>query len=276
MPKTLSSCTGRMDEFIEALKEPSVIEAIAKALAPFIARSIDESLDAKLAEFKSSLDNIKREAVALKSTVAEVRAQVDGIRIENSLLKKQVQEQGLRLEDTEIYSRAHDLIIRGLPEGSYAERATASASEADPLPVESHTAVEASILALCNDRLDVTVTPRDISVAHRLKSGKNDAHRPIIVRFASRRMRDEVLRAKKKLFVRTDSSSTNTGTVFISEHLTRGVAALFFDARKLVRENKLGSAWTHKGLVNVKFTKEQNEKPTIVRCLADLSKTSHP
>ena len=53
----------------------------------------------------------------------------------------------------------------------------------------------------------------------------------------------------------------------------RRVAALFFDAHKLIRENKLGSAWTHKRLVNVKFTKEQSEKPTIMRCLANLSKT---
>ena len=106
IPKIPASSPGRMDKFIEALKEPTVIEAFAKALAPFIAGTIDEAFDAKLVDFKLSLDNIKREA--LKSTVKEVRVQVEVIRIENTLLKKQTQEQGFRLEDTEIYSRTHD------------------------------------------------------------------------------------------------------------------------------------------------------------------------
>ena len=86
-----------------------------------------------------------------------------------------------------------------------------------------------------------------------VKIGPYDISHPVIVRFTSRR--DEMLCATKKLYIpRGGSDSGNEAGVFISEYLTRGVASLFFKARKLVRENELASARTNKGLVNVKFT----------------------
>lgn len=241
-------------ELIEALKDPAVAEAIATALGPYIARAIDAAVDKKLAEINSVVVNLTLEVSALKA---------------------QVDEQGKRLEDVEIYSRAHDLIIRGLPENSYAERSSASGTDSDALMSESHSSVESSVLSLCNDRLGISVYPRDISVAHRLKAGKSDKYRPVIVRFSSRRIRDDVLRARKKLMTDPTSLHNNQDKVFISEHLTRPVANLFFEARKMMREKRLASAWTHKGLVNVKFTANANEKPTIIRSLAELSRPHH-
>jgi hypothetical protein len=135
--------------------------------------------------------------------------------------------------------------------------------------------VESSVLQLCNDTLGIEVSSKDISVAHRLKAGKNDRYRPIIVRFASRKVRDEIFRAKRKLFAPRDrdgSSSGNTEKIYISEHLTRGVSNIFFEARKMVRDKRLASAWTHKGLVNVKYSAEANEKPTVIRALADFGR----
>ena len=262
-----SASSARTDEFIEALKDPAVAEAIASALGPFIARAIDAALDTKLTELKSVIAGLTLEASSLKSTVGAVQS-------ENARLKTLVEDQGKRLEEMEIYSRAHDLIIRGLPESTYAERASASAQDTDTLMSESHSSVERSVLALCNEKLAISVGPRDISVAHRLKAGKNDKHRPIIVRFTSRRIRDEVLRAKKKLIISPSMSSRDStqDMVFISEHLTRGVSSLFFEARKLVREKRLTAAWTHKGLVNIKFTNNVNEKPTIIQSQAELSR----
>ena len=133
---------------------------------------------------------------------------------------------------------------------------------------ESYASVEASVLKLCNETLSVPVDPREISVAHRLKAGKNDKYRPVIVRFTNRRVRDEVLRAKKKLIVPRNNMTTDSARaekVFISEHLTRNVSILFFEARKLVKEKKIASAWTHKGLVNIKHTTDAQEKPTVIR-----------
>ena len=47
-------------------------------------------------------------------------------------------------------------------------------------------------------RLWVSLSTRDISTAHRLPGGKT-GERPIIVRFARRAMKTEMLRNKKKL-----------------------------------------------------------------------------
>lgn len=87
----------------------------------------------------------------------------------------------------EIYSRARDLIIRGLPKSTYFEHATASANGTDVMPSESHTSVAASILKLCNETLEVPIELHEISVAHRLKAGKSESHCPIIVQFTSQK-----------------------------------------------------------------------------------------
>lgn len=252
-------------ELIEAFRDTSVAEAIAAALGPFIARAIDAALEAKLAGLRTTVAGLATDNAGFKASLV-------AITLENTTLKLQVEEQSRRLEDVEIYSRAHDIIIRGLPETSHAERASANA-DADALTTDSHASVESSVLALCSDRLGVRVTERDISVAHRLRAGPKDSSRPIIVRFTSRRVRDDVLRAKKKLFVpRSTNESGNTPGVFISEHLTRSVSTLYFEARKMVREKKIVSAWTNKGLVNIKFTADAAEKPTVIRSLADIHK----
>ena len=61
-------------------------------------------------------------------------------------------------------------------------------------------------------------------MAHRLKLGKNDKFRPVIVRFSNRRVRDEILRSKKKLMLPRDSTDDK---IFISEHLVRSFVRSF-------------------------------------------------
>lgn len=251
MPPTRTSPSSTKDDLIEALKDPQVAEALACALAPIIAREVSTAL------------------TAVQNKIAELES-------DNQRLRDQVMEQGGRLEELEIYSRSHDLVIRGLPESSYSEVATASVQDSASQSAESHSSVAKTVLRFCNDKLSVVVDASEISVAHRLKQGKNDNVRPIIVRFTNRRVRDEVLRAKKKLSVPRDhlgvtQERIHKDRVFICEHLTRSVSSLFYEARKLVKEKRLFAAWTHKGLVNVKRTGNPNEKPTVIRSLVELS-----
>ena len=115
-----TSVSPRSDEIIEAFKDPTVVEAIASALGPFIARAIDAALEKRIGALQSAVAKLSQESAALDAKVLEVKA-------ENERLATWVKEQGERLEELEIYSRAHDLIIKGLPESSYSERATSSA-----------------------------------------------------------------------------------------------------------------------------------------------------
>lgn len=255
-----------VDEFVTLLSDPRVTDILQKLLDPLINLSVEEAIKRHLGPIQTAVKDLKQESTRLGNTVARVEA-------ENQLLRSQVEDQAVRLEDLEIYSRSHDIIVRGLPESSSAERATASATDSSNLSSNSYQSVENSILALCNNTLSVPTTPKDILVAHRLKAGKNDKFRPVIVRFASRKIRDDIYRAKKKLFQPRDNEQRQDGQhvrVYITEHLTRKNSDVYFEARNLVKAKRLAFAWTYNGLTNVKLSSDVQEKPTVIRSAEDL------
>lgn len=128
-----------------------------------------------------------------------------------------------------------------------------------------HQSVESTFIDFCNDSLGLRVTPQDISIIHRISASSKDTVRPIIVRFTNRRTRDAVYRARKLL-----KDHNHSSRVYISEHLTKVSAGLFYEARQLQRQNKLSSAWTQGGQVYVKFTSDLSVRPTLVKKKLDL------
>ena len=271
--KARSSTTT--EDLIEALLDSKLVEALAAALSPYLTKLIDnhvtarfDALDQSLAELKASGEATKKSHEALKQETVGLKRSYEALKEENVLLKKQLDEQAARVEDLDVYSRSDNLIIKGLPEQSYAERATDSSDASRPAPptAASHLAVETTVLAFCRDALKLDVSPQDISTAHRLKAGPRDATRPIIVRFTSRRVRENVFRAKKLL---KDAPLPNK--VYISEQLTKTASTLFYEARKKQREKMLTSAWTHNGQVFIKFGSDAGEKATLVKSMRDLN-----
>src|SRR5882757_6643202 len=91
------------DEILDVMLDPRSVEAIAKALAPFISSAIDKCLTDRLSSLLGHMDEL---------------------RAENDSLRKELADQNTRLDDLEAYSRSDNLIIRGLPEKSVAERAS--------------------------------------------------------------------------------------------------------------------------------------------------------
>ena len=125
-----------------------------------------------------------------------------------------------RVDELERYSRCDNFIIRGVPESSFAERASDTPASANDVTTlrNSHKSVKTSVLTFIKDALHVDIAPADISTAdistaHRFKAGTKGTSRPVIVRFTSRHMRNEVYRARMKL-------RDSTAGVFLSEHLT--------------------------------------------------------
>jgi hypothetical protein len=246
------------DDFVDALLESRVVEALAKALAPFITLSIDEALNNKLAGLISTIGEVKKETASLVE--------------KNRLLTLENKSLNERLTTLEEYSRCDNLIIRGIPELSAAERASSAPLSSDSsLLRESHQQVENSVLSLCRDTLGVKIQPGDISIAHRLKAGPKDRVRPIIVRFNSRRVRNDVYAAKKEL---RQSNTSTAERIFISEHLTKDASDLFYEARKLLKEKKIFAAWTQSGQVFVRFTSDPSNRPAAIKCKADLNPRS--
>jgi len=247
----------KTEDLVEALLDPRVLEALMKALTPF-KTSIETTLDKKLESFGATLRYIKAENGVLADKCKALSA-------ENVELKKQIEACSQRVEECERYSRSDNLIFRGLPERSSAEVASAAPSLQDGSTLrESHTSVEETVSAFIKDTLHVDVLPSDISTAHRIKGGAKDTVRPIIVRFASRRVRNLVFGAKKLL-------KEAPSRVYISEHLTKTDSELFFEARRLLREKKIFAAWTQNGLVHVRHSQDPAARATIVRNRADLA-----
>ena len=247
------------DDLVEALLDGRVVEALAKALSPFINKTINECLAERLADITKSLVDVKQANDLLQNQVGLLKRENDGLR-------QQMTSQTSRIEALETYSRLDNPIVKGLPEQSYAERGSPAANHADDTQsATSHLAVESTVLSFIRDRLHVECSPSDISTAHRIKAGPKDTIRPIIVRFTNRRVRDNVYRAKKQL-----KATKSTAPVFISEHLTKSAADLFYEARKLLRAKKIHSAWSQNGQVRVKFDNGPTTKPSIIKCRDDL------
>ena len=242
---------------MDAFKDTIVLESIAKALALYIEKYVEQCVEKKLVPLMKEICDLKLDNTRLTIESEAARQEVADCR-------KQLEQQLDRIEDVDAYVKSDHLIIKGLAESSYAERATAGGDYATGgSQTQSHLAVESTILNFCNEVLQVKVSPTDISVAHRLKAGPRDKVRPIIVRFTSRRVRHEVYSARKTL---RGSSSP----IYIQEQLTKGASSLFFEARKLVREKQITSAWTHNGQVLVKFSADPSARPVSIKRLSDL------
>ena len=115
-------------------------------------------------------------------------------------------------------------MIYGLPE-SYAEAAkptpmydSQSTFELLQVSKESSAQTEKTFVELCQQKLNIVVSPYDISTCHRLRKSKS---RSMIIRFANRKMKIAIIKAKKAL---------PGSVVFINEHLTRDTSAMFAKA----------------------------------------------
>ena len=241
----------KADDFIEALLDPRVTEALCKSLSAMITLTNEEVLTKKFGKLFDDVKTMQRQTDNLNKTTADLK-------LENVKLQK-------RIDDLETQSRCENLIIRGVPESSYAERVSGGSSAgnstiATATIAETSLAMEKAVISLCQERLGITVSPSDISAAHRLQKGTKDSTRPILIRFTNRKVRDSVYFAKKAL--RNDSSIDK---IYISEHLTKDVGDIFYEARKMVREKKLFASWSARGVIYVKRTSQGDERPTIVR-----------
>jgi septal ring factor EnvC (AmiA/AmiB activator) len=97
------------DDLVEALLDGRVVEALAKALSPFIQKTIDECLSQRLADFSKALHDVKASNDRLQSQVGDLKR-------ENVNLRRQVTSYESRLDALETYSQLDNLIVKGLPE----------------------------------------------------------------------------------------------------------------------------------------------------------------
>ena len=269
-PPASSAEPNFTEELLEALLDERIVEAIGSAISPSITKAVADAVNKAVADavnkavapFVAKIETLSATVKKIEAENVRLSKRCEAIEEDNKRLKKDDAECGRRLDDLEAYSRADNLIIRGLPESSAAERASAApsltSSDSGSTLRKSFESVQRTVIDFAIDKLGIRVLPQDISVAHRIKAGKKDKVRPIIVRFVSRNTRNAIYSARKSL---KDSNPP----VFISEHLTKTVSELFFEARKMLSDKKIHAAWTQNGLVYVRFSSDTNFKPTIIR-----------
>ena len=162
------------------MNEPKILESQGRSLAPIIAQAIEAKLLSRIEELTVKVNTLHVENVALNNRQNQLEQEVEALQI-------RLREQNQRMEDVEIYARAHDIIIRGLPDLGYAQRAapasslsssTSVTSVASHSLIDSNASVESSVLELFTQKLGVVVKKEDISVAHRLKASGTDTVRP--------------------------------------------------------------------------------------------------
>lgn len=181
------------------------------------------SIDEQLSEMVNTI---------VDGVVGGLKQQIDQLTWENNNLKLRVETLELKCDRAEQYSRRNCLRLSGV-------------SESDDEIVDN------SVLEIAA-AIDANITIFEIDRSHRLgkprlssNSSKNKP-RDIIIKLTSYRSRQILLKHKSKL------KDKGYKGVFLSESLTTARDNVFFQARKLVKDKEVSSAWTSDGTIIVK------------------------
>lgn len=194
-----------------------------------------------------------------RSTIQSIQSKILAIESENDKCRS-------KLEGIEHNQHLDNLIIHGLietPTGIIPSAESGSAPSSSPT---LQSAIQ-SVLDLCTMRLHLPISEADISYAYRIPGNGKNLCRPLVVRFVSRRIRDQVYASRKTL---RDGSDPRASTIYINEHLTRTNAQIYAKARGLVRARKIHSTWTAGGCVFIRQSASRSEKPKRVSSLSIL------
>ena len=149
-------------------------------------------------------------------------------------LKRTIAEQKVKLDDLEQHGRRDSLRIAGIPEN----------------PENDDT--DAAVLGVCAAiKVDPPVEPQDIAVSHRVGKQVTGRHRQIIVKFATRNIRERVFRAKSDL-KRVNQQNEDKPKIYINDDLTQFRAGLAREARSYRASCLISETWTIYGKVMIK------------------------
>ena len=209
---------------IDSLIETKFDSLIEKSLAAHIPKF--------LAELKASIDQSVKSLVEehFKTYKEEIRKEMENADRHNALRTK------CEAETLETYNRRENLRILGAP-----------CSEG----YEDNKTTECKVLELAKT-IDAEVVSSDISIAHRLPS-RRPGSKPIIVRFARRIARINILKNKKKL------KDLAGNQIRIFEDLS--TARIRF-CNLMRADTRINNVWTRDGVIHF-IWKEDEKKYTL-------------
>lgn len=139
-------------------------------------------------------------------------------------IESQVRQIDDSVELQEQYSRSNNLRFFGIPE------------------TENENTNEV-IMDVCKKKLNIPLSPEDIDICHRLSRGEGatDHHRPIMVRFVRRSLRNNVFKAKKNL---------KGAKIIIREDLTKRRVSIVKD---LIKRTNQRDVFSNNGNIFIKI-----------------------
>ena len=170
----------------------------------------------------------------------------------------EIKVEALELESDKVeqYSRRANIHICGIPETGDNENTDEKA------------------LSVINNLIGMNppVERHQLERSHRL-GRKNDGPgrprtRPIIVRFAKEKIRDDVYRARTRLKVHNQEHKDRQ--IFVNEDLTSRRSKLAYETRQMKSSKKITDCWTYNGKVLVKDLSNRIKEITCPRDLQNI------
>ena len=210
------------EDAIQELVDKLVEKKIEKITASFEKRI--EVLECQLFEKAQENEKLREEIKTMNHKIEEKQdgaAQVDR---DNSYQTEQTRK---RLNDLEQYTRSNNIRVYGIPDTNETESPTQTIKiflkEIKDLPID-------------------VVDETDIDIAHRLGRFNPNKPRPVIIRFTTRMVKDDIMRQKKILRQRK---------IFVNEDLTR-LNQQVFTAIRLRCQDEVKSVWTRNGRIMIR------------------------
>ena len=222
-----------------------------------------ETLRAEVIEIKESqvficnqYDSLKAEYDKLIEVNTLQKEEISDLKSQAAALKTQEIKDSIKVDELKQYGRRQNLEIVGVP-GKENENTNAIVLEVAKM-------------------LDVDIMSSHISTSHRLSkktasSRNNSGSSPIIVRFTSRDIRNQIyVNRKKARFVDLKNFSVyDTKNIFVNKNLTPIRKQLFWKTKQQVKNKSWKYIWTHNGNVFVK--KDDNATIIAIKNELDLN-----
>jgi len=179
----------------------------------------------------STLKTVSMEVKHLHKEIKGLREENYSLREKNQLLENRISSLEFDINDLEQYGRRQNLEIKGIPMSDN----------------ENNAETESKVLKVLK-KIDENISHDDIDIAHRLDKSKTNKTPNIIVRFVSRRTRNNKYKERRKLKSNAPGNPTSE-RVFIKENLTKRNKHLFSLANEERKQFNWKYIWPKNGRI---------------------------
>lgn len=233
--------TEHLHKEFEKLITEEVLTSNLEKLRQDLRKNFKEELDKvyeRIQELERKSQKAEKSVTSLRNNLSDKETDIEHLRKENESLKKKIEDLDKGLAETKQATKVNEMHVNDIEQ--YTRRNNIRIYGIDDRD-ENETAEETTekVIKFLKESLDIKAQGRDIDIAHRMGSFLEDGNRIIICRFASRMLRNEVIKRRKSL----------KGSVYVvREDLTNKNAKLLEKASKV---SNVSAAWSDQGKVLV-------------------------